>query len=298
MSIAKNGAVRRVPGQVRVVTLGLQVCWGLAAIGCGDAQVDPDYQGEPLMTITGNVEAPLTAGDVEVGILWLRLGSEPVVCEIEFSGEAPGPCVAACGVPSCEDYPALDAWQACRDQCGDEPDGLSNIMVNVYGDTLFDGAVGQTTPVQGTFPAEFRLDLLEPPPDEVLRPSSTGERVTFGLFIALDPAGAPFNFDFSMLPTFPPWLLGGSGSHLVVFSPDGAPRDSELGRLLDDEIAPGFQLMEVFHQLEPDEQGMLVDNGGYRPVAATEATQVNLIVADPTTIDWPLTAIAESATRH
>ena len=291
-----NGVVGRVRARMSALCLG--VCYGLAAVACGDAQVAPDYQGEPLLTITGNVEAPLSVGDVEVGILWLRLGSDPVECEIEFSGEPPGACVAACGVPSCEDYPALEAWQTCRDQCGDEPDGLSSIMVNVYGDTLFDGAVGQTTPVQGAFPAEFRLDLLEPPPEEVLRPTPTGERATFGLFIALDPAGAPFNFDFGALPSFPPWLLGGSGSHLLVFSPDGVPRDSGLGTLLDDEFAPGFQLMEVFHQLEPDEGGMLVDRGGYRPVPATEATQVNLIVADPATLDWPLTAIAASATQH
>jgi hypothetical protein len=292
----KNGAVRQVRGRLSAACFA--VGWGLAALACGDAQVAPDYQGEPLMTIAGNVEAPLSVGDVEVGILWLRFGSDPVECEIEFSGEAPGACVAACGVPSCEDYAALDAWQACRDQCGDEPDGISFIMVNVYGDTLFDGAVGQTTPVQGAFPAEFRLDLLEPPPDDVLRPTPSGERATFGLFIALDPAGAPFSFDFSALPSLPPWLLGGSGSHLLVFSPDGVSRDSGLGTLLDDEFPPGFQLMEIFHELQPDEDGTLVETTGYRPVPATEATQVNLIVADPATLDWPLTAIAASATQH
>jgi hypothetical protein len=66
-------------------------------------------------------------------------------------------------------------------------------------DDVFNGAVGQTTSVEGAFPAQFQLDLLEPPPDDVLGQSSTGERVAIGSFVALDPAGAPFELDLQAL---------------------------------------------------------------------------------------------------
>ena len=82
---------------------------GLLALGC-DAQVDPAYGGEPLLTISGQVEAPLGVGDVEVGLLWMRPASDPVEvtteCSVELSGATPSPCVAACGVPSYKGLPS------------------------------------------------------------------------------------------------------------------------------------------------------------------------------------------------
>lgn len=263
---------------------------GLGALGC-DAQVDPSYEGEPLMTISGRVEAPLSVGHVEVGILWLRPANAPVdaavQCSIELSSEAPSACVAACGVPTCDDLVALEEWEACAGQC-EGPTGVSNIVVNTNANRLFSGAVGQTTPVEGMFPAQFRLDLLEPPPEDVLTSSSTGERLAFGMFVALDPAGSPFELDLDDLPSFPPWLLGGSETHVLLYSTDGVPRSSQWGTLLELELQPGFQLMA----LEPFEEVSAVgeEEAGtdFRPVPNSDATIIELTVADPTTIDWPL----------
>ncbi|HTV23158.1 MAG TPA: hypothetical protein VMG12_30930, partial [Polyangiaceae bacterium] len=93
---------------------------GLALAAC-DAQVDPAYTGEPLITIHGQVEAPLGVGPVEVGLLWFRPATErlddAVECRIELSAEAPSACVVACGAPSCDDLAALDAWDACASAC-------------------------------------------------------------------------------------------------------------------------------------------------------------------------------------
>jgi hypothetical protein len=264
---------------------------GLGALGC-DAQADPAYQGEPLLTIDGRVEAALNVGNVEVGVLWLTPANEQVddgvECLVELSDEVPSACVAACGVPSCDSITALGAWEECSSTC-EGPSGVANIIVNVRGDDVFKGAVGQTTPVEGAFPAQFSLDILEPPPPQALATSSSGEQLAVGLFVALDPAGAPFELELDDLPDFPPWLLGGSGSHLLMFAPAGVPQDSEWGTLLERSLEPGFQLMEVTQAVQVSEDGDEEEVAEWLPVPAFEASEVRLQIADPATIDWPLT---------
>lgn len=277
--------------QAPILARTLALAAGLGALGC-DAQVDPAYRGEPLLTVNGRVEAGLSVGDVEVGVLWLTPGNaqvnDAVECSIELSGEAPSACVVACGVPSCDGLLALEAWEDCSSRC-EGPSGVENISVEVRAQRVFSGAVGQTTPVEGEFPAQFSLDLLEPPPDEVLGASSSGERLGIGLFVALDPTGAPFELDLDELPDFPPWLLGGSGSHLLLFTPGGVPLESEWGSLLGFNLSPGFQLTDVVAVLHVNEDGEEEESHDYVPVPASEAAEVQLIVADPATIDWPLT---------
>lgn len=278
--MAKIGQMRGVQSNGKRRT-GLVAAWGvglgLVGVGC-DAQVDTGYEGEPLITIEGTVEAPLSVGDVEVGILWFRPANDPfedgVECTLELSGEEPSACVAACGTPSCDDVPKLEAWSDCASQC-EGPDGIANIIIETRFDDIYSGAVGQTTPVEGTFPAQFQLSLLEPPPDDVLGRSRTGERVAMGLFVALDPTGAPFELALEDLPSFPPWFLGGSQSHVLLYTPDGVSESSGWYELLGFELDAGFQLFEIMGE-------------DYRPVPASAATQVQLTVADPTTIDWPL----------
>jgi hypothetical protein len=273
---------------------------GLAGSGC-DAQVDPTYRGEPLLTISGRVESALSAGDVEVGVLWLTPTSEQLEiegeCFIELSAEPPGPCAAACGTPSCDDVLAFNAWSQCADAC-DGPTGIDFSFVNVRlgrEGLLFAGAVGKTVPAQGEFPAQFHLDVLEPPPEDVLIRSSTGERIAAGLFVALDPAGAPFVLAQDE-PGAPPWLLGGSNSHLLMFAPDGVSRGSDWGKLLSLEVEPGLRLLEIV--LVAAEEEVVGDDVSadvaeedlaeeYVPVQDSEAAEVRLIVADPTTFRWP-----------
>lgn len=264
---------------------------GLLALGC-DAQVDPAYGGEPLLTISGQVEVPLGVGDVEVGLLWMRPASDPVEvtteCSVELSGATPSPCVAACGVPSCDDLNALEAWDVCASQC-EGPTGVSNITVITNGSLLFSGAVGQTAPALGAFPAQFRLDVLEPPPAELLTQSSSGERLAVALFVALDPAQGPFELDLEPLPSFPPWLVGGSGTHLLMYTPDGVPRDSTWGTLLELGLEPGYQLLEIVRVEGVSVEGDSEEGTEFGPVPSVEAARVRLTLADPATIDWPLT---------
>jgi len=276
---------------------GRCIVWvGLGALGC-DAQAGPDYQGEPLITINGRVEAPLSVGEVEVGILWLRSTEVPAElsrdCRVELSGETPSACVAACGTPSCDDLDGLRTWDECSQQC-EGPTGVSSINYeeNVY--LALDAALGQRTAVEGEFPAQFRLDLLEPPPADALTLSSSGEALGIGLFIALDPAGAPFETDLQQ-PAFPPWLLGGSGSHLLLFSEAAVTPDTEWGQLLEMGFGPGFQLVELHREAVADDDGGQHVDTALLPVSERAAMRVDLTVADPATIDWPLIEIADLA---
>lgn len=275
--IGQKRGVRRGAGRRAVVLASFGGCLGLAGAGC-DAQVDPAYEGEPLITIGGTVQAPLSVGDIEVGILWFRPANDPfedgAQCVLELSGEEPSACVAACGTPSCDDVPRLEAWSDCASQC-EGPDGIESIIIETRFNDIFSGAVGQTTPVEGTFPAQFQLALLEPPPDGVLGRSRTGERVALGVFVALDPDGAPFELALEELPSFPPWVLGGSESHMLVFTPDGVAQGSGWHDALGFELDAGFQLFEIAGE-------------EYGPVPASAATEVQLTVADPTTLDFPL----------
>lgn len=284
----RRRTVRQAPlGTARALLWGAGL--GFASLAC-DAQVDADYTGEPLITIHGQVEAPLGVAAVEVGLLWLRPATEPVddalECSVELSGEAPSACVVACGAPSCDDIARLEAWDACAQAC-DGPNGVSRISIEARAERLFAGAVGQTTPARGEFPSRFQLDLLQPPTDVLLSRSSTSERLALGLFVALDPAGAPFELELGASSRFPPWLVGGSGSHLLAYSPDGVPAGSEWSSLLELELTPGFHLIELISiEAAPgvdEEEGL-----AFEPVRSLEDAVVRLKVGDPASIEWPL----------
>jgi hypothetical protein len=269
---------------------GCVMALALGSWGC-DAMVDPSFEGDPLISITGRIESPLSVQeDIEIGILWLRT-TEPITvvrgCELELSGETPSACVAACGVPSCAEPAKLRFWERCAEQC-EGPRGVSYLWIGDETDAQIAGAVGQTVSVEGEFPAQFRLDVLEPPADDVLIRSRSGEAIGVGLFVALDPVGAPFQITGN-LPGLPPWVRGGSESHLVLFAPEALQAGSDWRKLLDGYGLPaGFQLMEVIHEQSVDEAGKTQETVDYVPVPASEATQVRLRVDDTANIRWPL----------
>src|SRR5688572_231965 len=175
----------------RGVGLVTGLAWSFAlGSGCGEGQADPSYEGEPLLSVNGQVEAELSVqNEVEVGVLWLVASTDfDLVCTAEVETESePSTCVEACGEFNCR---TLEAWEACVDQCSD----VTYIWVEAQTPSIpfITGGIGQTTPVVGQFPAQFSLDILEPPPPEALIGSSTGERLAIGLLVALDPAGAPW----------------------------------------------------------------------------------------------------------
>jgi len=201
---------------------------------------------------------------------------------IECTGEAnangaPSACAEACGEVTCE---TLEAWEACVDRCPDVTFSIANAVTSPV--PFLTGGVGQTTPAVGEFPAQFSLDILAPPPDEALIASTTGERLAIGLFVVVDPGGAPFRLDLSE-PGYPEWLLGGSDSHLLVYTPDGLTEDSLWAQATGLTFGTGFQLIEVTLAPEDSEEDdtLVVAPGG-------DASQVGLRIASPDTIAWPL----------
>jgi hypothetical protein len=254
---------------------GAAIGFGLLLLGSGcDGQADPSYRGEPLVSVSGQVEAPLSLGPVEVGVLWLiAAGDFDVVCTGEAttaSGEASA-CAEACGEVTCG---GVEAWGDCAEACAD----VTNVILEARtsASPFIRGGVAQTAPAVGEFPARFSLDILEPPPDDVLIGSTTGERLAIGEFVALDPAGDPWRIDFTE-PEYPAWLLGGSETHLLVYAPEPIPETSIWANMLGSPLTEGYHLIEVGGE---DEDAALVPGG--------DLSAVRLLIAPPDTIAWPL----------
>lgn len=271
------GARGRVSGTswLGLAALGA-IALGLAP-GC-DSQADPDYRGEPLLSVTGQVEAALSVGEVEVGILWLTASGEfdlECIGEVVTASGEPSACVAACGEITCD---TLEQWADCAQACADVAEVYEFVLPPA--DFFLTGGIGQTTPAVGEFPAQFSLDILEPPPPSALLRSRTGERLAVGLFVALDPVGAPFTLDSSQ-PGLPSWLLGSSSSHALLFAPDGIPEGSVWAQGLLLTLAPGYQLMQMVPVVcDPPSD----DCGGgteLLPVPDASASEVNLRIGPP-----------------
>jgi hypothetical protein len=135
---------------------------------------------------------------------------------------------------------AIDAWAECQRGCGSD----TEVFVQVQHEPCFSGAVGQTAPVVGDFPAQFSLDMLSPPPKEALTSSDTLERVALGFFVALAPDSGPFTLQREMREP-PTWLLGGSESHVLIYASDPVAADSTWGRYLGGAYPVGYSLVQV-----------------------------------------------------
>jgi hypothetical protein len=269
-----NGMASVKAGRGRwAATIGLGLC--LFGAGC-DSQADPSYRGEPLVSVGGQVEAPLSTGPIEVGVLWLiAAGDLDLVCTGEAttaSGEASA-CVEACGDVTCAE---LETWGDCAEACADVTSVIVEAQTSVS--PFIRGGVAQTAPAIGEFPARFSLDILEPPPEDVLIGSTTGERLAIGEFVALDPNGEPWSIDFTQ-PGYPSWLLGGSETHVLVYAPQPIPDTSLWAGLVGAPLSEGYHLLEV---------GPVEEEGGVALELGGELDEVRLLIAPPDTIDWPL----------
>jgi hypothetical protein len=218
--------------------------------GC-DAQVEPGYEGEPLTKLKGRVSALATSpAEADVGVLWLsdaegQCSGPRQSCAYSASGayspDADADCVAACGaMPECVEVAAIEEWVSCQQACGVEIEVTPRVE---YG-ACFTGGVGQTAPVTGDFPAQFSLDVLSPPPSETLLRSDTGERLALGFIVALEPNGGPFRLGTEEEEP-PPWLLGGSETHILVYAADPIAADSSWGLYLGGAYSSGYHLVRV-----------------------------------------------------
>jgi len=219
-------------------------------IAACDAQVDTGYQGEPLLTLKGQVQSVVvSAPEADVGVLWLTSDaangcSGPQKSGIGFASGSYNPdvdvaCTDACGRQP-EGAEGLDVWEDCQHACGSDIE--VGFIIEYH--ACVDGAIGQTAPVVGDFPAQFSLDMLQPPPRRAFMPSDTGERVALGFFVALAP-NAP-SLRVSMQSEPPAWLLGASETHVLVYAADPVKADSSWGAYLGGVALPiGYHLLRV-----------------------------------------------------
>jgi hypothetical protein len=215
-----------------------------------EAQVDAGYQGEPLVTLAGQVDTQQASpAGADVGVLWLAGApvdscSGPQRTELGYaSGAAPSEvdaaCTEACGSPFLDVPGAVEAWENCQRACGVEAHAGSIVSYSVCGS----GAIGQTAPVFGDFPAHFSLDVLRPPPARALLRSDTGERAALGYFVALLPRASDLTLSLREGP--PPWLLGGSETHVLMYAADTITSGSSWGLYLGGSFEPGYHLLRV-----------------------------------------------------
>ena len=276
---------RRAPGRSRRDLGAVALAAAALSLGC-DSQADSSYRGEPLLSVTGHVEAALRAGPVEVGLLWLTLsGVFDLTCtgEVETASGEASACVASCGEVQCAN---LESWAQCAESCSD----VQSVFVEARtpASTFLTGGIGQTTPAVGEFPAQFSLDILEPPPPEALMRSATGDTLALGLFVALDPSGAPWRFDLSQ-PEQPSWLLGGSMSHVVVFAPEALSENSVWSEALGFTPGPGYQLVELTQTVCDDPEADCLEGQDALgvPVPEGDASQVSLVIGPPGEVALP-----------
>lgn len=225
--------------------------WVVAAAllpGC-EAQTAPSYQGEPLASIEGRVEAETDVEAAEVGILWLT-GSAEQECAgptLTCAGQgfvsadpARQVCIDACGeMPDCRDATLLEQWEACLRACGLD----LAIEPELYLGMCATAAVTQTVSVEGDFPARFRLELVTPPPGAALLRSETGERAALGFIVALEPGTSAASVTFGATEA-PDWLIGASQTHLLMYAADPILAESLWGQYLGGAYARGYHIVE------------------------------------------------------
>ncbi len=218
-----------------------------ASLGC-DSQVDPDYEGEAIAEIRGSVNVGDTEppADSNVAILWLT-ASEGDECSgaaagcsygVGGSGEADGECISACGEPSECNPEVFAAFESCIEACGAESFGLE-----VSFEPCASGATGAQVPITGEFPASFKLELFDAPPENALLADDGGVRIAYGLVFAVE-NGAPLDFDFEQEEDFSQ-LLGVAPKHAIVYVEDEVPAGSTWSEYLGGTLSAGFHVIEA-----------------------------------------------------
>lgn len=218
-----------------------------AALGC-DPQTDPDYEGEALAEIRGsvNVGEAEPPADSNVAILWLTANdgdecSGPAAgCGYGVGGgdEVDWDCFSACVEPIECNAEEFAAYETCVEACGAESFGFE-----VTFEPCASGATGAQVPITGEFPASFKLELFDAPPENALLADDNGVRVAYGLIFAVE-NGAPLEFDFEDDNSFDQ-LIGVAPKHAIVYVEDEVPADSTWSKYLGGTLTEGFHVIEA-----------------------------------------------------
>ncbi len=273
----------------------LSIVFALApALAC-DAQVDNNYSGEPLALIRGSVSSANQASSADVAVLWFSTSSD--TCSgpnVGCSGGGGGPadpmslaCVEACGPePDICNAQMQAPYQACLEQCGWWA-GFS-----IDWSLCVDGASGERVSVTGEFPAAFTLTLYQPPPADALITDDDGLRVAYGWFIVADPNVETVTFAVNEPP--PSGIIGGTGTHVLVYAADPIPADSNWGQFLGGAYEVGYHIVEVVPGLDcgevmpqPGDPPCISQSDAYKPTPDDLATELSVELTSFESLDWP-----------
>lgn len=266
---------------------------GLVASACDD-QVDPSsYEGEPLVTLRGHVNTGGTSVAADVGIVW-HLATQDAECQgprifcssVSSVTTDPGAsdCIDACNVqfPECNDVTAPQL-EACYADCN------ATFEYLLAWETCGDVGVGARAAVDGDFPANFTLDVLDPPPPSAMMSDGDGVTAALGFIVGLDPAASnpTFAFDADAVPA----IVGSVSDHALVYAPEAIPAESGWGRYLGGAYPAGFHLVALVES-DPmclDEECMHVSSGDLErlPAPAGLATELALQLGEYSTLSWP-----------
>lgn len=276
-------------------TPALPLLFAAAFAAACSPQVDPDYSGEPLATIRGAVMSEQTATAADVAVLWfISEGDEcagPMIgCEVGIGGntdEASLQCIANCSTSQDECRADVQAiYGACVEACG-----WAHYFAILW-DLCVRGGAGERVSVAGEFPAAFTLDLFQPPPDNALLFDESGLRVAYGWFIVADPEVETIEIDLT--DNAPPSaIIGGTGSHVLIYAADPIPEDSAWGRYFGGSLELGYHILDVIPGTTCDDswpEGGLACRETENTYTLSEddlATEIGVTLAPFGSIEWP-----------
>jgi len=142
------------------------------------------------------------------------------------------------------------------------------------------------SPVSGSFPARFEIDLVRPPPDSALNDLGSDGRVGLSVVVAYDDRDGDGRVTFCEEGDpgqCEDGLLGGCPDHAVVWLPEEVRPGTYLEQFLGGTPPAGYHLMEVV-RANPD----FGDRDSLRPLDAGFDTEITIILSDQESdFEWP-----------
>ncbi|MBL4689695.1 MAG: hypothetical protein JKY37_34220 [Nannocystaceae bacterium] len=286
--------------RTRLLLIGTLALTALAQIAC-DPMVGPDYKGEPLAVVSGNVGGTTSSTDPSIAVLWFA-ASEELECEgpalsCSMSGgggpESDFACIETCGGVGffdeidCSDEEALVAWVDCIEGCGGEAE-----FSTTWG-ACVDSVIGEMVPVTGQFPAAFELALFQPPPEQAMLVSEDAPNVALGFLIAADPEAGPVEFS-EQQEVIPAGVLGISETHMLMYTDGSIEAGSPWGEILGGAYEPGYHVLGVVDGGKDCEFGTpngpddcALNSDTLHPAPANLETSVSLTLGSLEDLDWP-----------
>ena len=192
---------------------------------------------------------------------------------------------------SCDEA-SIDALVACLADCGYE---VEEVIVTPTWSLCASGAVGESVPVTGAFPAHFTLALFDPPPaSALLQSSATAPRGALALIVAQPADAEQVDIVFDSHETWN--LLGGAESQLLFYAADPIAADSDWGQLVGGPLDVGYHVLEMVPPQvvctpvgdDTDDEVCVTGQFTLRPSADGLDTEIDLRLAPLHELELPL----------